>query len=155
MIVEIIETEDIQTVYGLWLNSNDKTISKDIQKLTRQYYEIIKNKKIFPFYVLSKDYDEKTKNFKLFIGGIIENNGLEKIVLEKGFYAKIKIKPKLGFVWGMAIGEAKRYFYTKWIKENKNIQIYNMEYEFHTEKSILKNPFIEIYFSIKISGIKD
>jgi hypothetical protein len=149
MIVEIMEAKDIQILYGLWTNSNDRTISKDIKKMVKQYYEIINNEKALPFYVLSKDYDQKTKNFKLFIGGIIENNGLDKVILEKGFYAKIKIKPKLGFIWGISIGEAKRYFYTKWINENKNIQINNMEYEFHTKESIGKNPFIEIYFSIK------
>lgn len=27
-----------QTIYGLWQNSNDRTISKDINALSKQYY---------------------------------------------------------------------------------------------------------------------
>ncbi len=54
---------------------------------------------------------------KLFIGSMDTNEKLKQIKIQKGEYARITIKPKLGFIWGLSIGEAKCYFYTKWIKK--------------------------------------
>ena len=136
-IVDISETK----IYGFSKKSKDKTISKDINELSAKYYDIIKERPVLPFYVLSKNYNEKTKDFEMFIGSKYENAIFEQYIIPKGKYAKIKIKPKLGFLWGLSIGEAKRYFYTKWSKNNK-FKPLNMEYEYHTEKSIGKKPTI-------------
>ena len=38
--VDIIYMEQ-QTLYGLWQKSNDKTISKDIKALSKQYHAIV------------------------------------------------------------------------------------------------------------------
>lgn len=71
--VKIIEKTEGISVFGLWLNSNDKSVSKDIITLSKKYYEIADRRdgKVLPFYVLSKDYNEQTKSFKLFIGGFL------------------------------------------------------------------------------------
>lgn len=137
-------------LYGHWIKSNDKTISKDIPLLSKKYYKSIQKAKckVLPFFVLSRNYNENTKDFELFIGSILEDKKLEEFILPKGTYAKITIKPKLGFIWGTAIGEAKNYFYTKWLPSN-NYKAVNMEYEYHTEKSIGKSPTIDIIFAIE------
>jgi hypothetical protein len=83
----------------------------------------------------------------LFIGSIYENTVFEQYTIPKGKYVKIIIEPKLGFLWGLVIGEAKRYFYTTWLERNKYKPL-NMEYEHHTEESISKKPTVEIFFSI-------
>ena len=127
--------------------SNDKTVSKDIKELSIKYYDIIKEKPVIPYYILCKNYNEKTKDFDMFIGSKYENVIFEQHIIPKGKYAKVKIKPKFGFLWGISIGGAKRYFYVKWLKNNK-FKPLNMEYEYHTEKSISKDPSIEILFSI-------
>lgn len=149
MKVTIIENVDEITIYGLWLNSNDNSISKDIKILSKQYYDILgkKDGEILPFYILSKDYNEETKNFKLFTGGLIEHGKLQSITLQTGYYGMMSIKPKLRFLWGLSIGEAKRYFYTKWLPKS-NYKGLNFEYEYHTKKSISKTPEIEIYFAL-------
>ena len=144
--VEILEI-DKTTIYGLSKMSNDKTISKDITKLSKQYKDIIKNETVLPYFILSKNYNEQTKDFEILIGGTLEIKQLEQYIISKGKYAKITIKPKFGFLWGLSVGEAKRYFYTNWIK-NSNYKPSNMEYEYHTEKSIGKKPTIDIIFSI-------
>ena len=36
-----IEYIEKQTIYGLWQKSNDKTISKDINALSKQYHAIV------------------------------------------------------------------------------------------------------------------
>lgn len=147
--VEIMDLEE-KSVYGLWKQSNDKTISNDIDALSEEYYNTICSSKgtILPYIVLSRNYDETSKDFEMFIGSTIENNGLKSLILPAGKYAKITIKPKFGFFWGASIGEAKRYFYTKWILTSQ-YQGINMEYEFHTEKSKDKHPTVDIIFAIK------
>jgi len=138
-----------QIIFGIFKSSNDKTISADIKALSADYRSIILSKEItFPYFVLSRNYDTRSKDFLLFIGSDYEKDGLERFVLPTGEYAKITIKPKLGFIWGAAIGEAKTYFYTKWLPKSP-YQALNMEYEYHTERSTEKNPTIDIIFAIE------
>ena len=104
--------------------------------------------KVFPYFVLSRNYNELSKDFEMFVGGTIDKKGLESLIIPNGEYARITIKPKLGFLWGLAIGEAKRYFYTKWLPKSRYSAL-NMEYEYHTEKSDGKSPEIDIFFAVK------
>lgn len=76
-----------------------------------------------------------------------DNKQLEQFIIPKGKYTKITIKPKLGFLWGLSVGEVKRYFYTNWIKSSKYKPL-NMKYEYHTEKSIDEKRTVDIVFSI-------
>jgi len=102
-------------IYGVSGKSSDKVISKDVPRLSKKYYDVIGKApgSVLPFFVLSQNYSETTKKFDLFIGGQTEHEHLEEYELPEGIYGKITVKPKLGFVWNLAIGEAKRYFYTK------------------------------------------
>ena len=145
-IVEILDVPEIK-IYGFSKKSNDKSMAKDINELSVKFYSIIKEKPTIPFFILSKNYNVITKDFDLFIGSICENNTFEQYIISEGKYAKITIKPKFGFLWGLSIGETKRYFYKKWLKNSK-YKALNMEYEYHTEKSISKKPTIDIIFSI-------
>jgi predicted transcriptional regulator YdeE len=86
--------------------------------------------------------------FDLFIGGEIEKSGLEVFRLPAGTYGKISVKPKLGLLWGLAVGKAKRYFYAKWLPSSE-YEAVNMEYELHTEKSVAKNPEIDLIFAVR------
>lgn len=146
----VIITKPPRTVYGLWIASSDKTIAKDIPALSKKYYGVVgkSSGSVLPFFVLSKNYNESTGKFDLFIGGEMAYESLDEYVLPEGTYGKIAVKPKLGFVWGLAVGEAKRHFYTKWIPSS-NYEALNMEYEYHTEKSMGKKPEIDLLFAIK------
>lgn len=139
-----------QTLYGLWKKSNDKTISKDIKVLSKQYYVKVSmlEGKVLPYFVLSRNYNEQSHDFELFIGSVIDKDGLESYILPANQYAKITVKPKLGFWWGGAIGEAKQYFYTKWLPTS-SFEALNLEYEYHTERSTKKKPTIDIIFAIQ------
>ena len=144
--VEISEISEVK-IYGFSKKSNDKTIAKDIHELSVKFYGIMNKKPVIPYFILSKNYDIKTKDFEMFIGSIYENTLFTQYIIPEGKYAKITVRPKLGFMWGLSIGEAKRYFYTIWLKNSKYEPL-NMEYEYHTEKSIGKKPAIDILFSI-------
>lgn len=145
-----IEYIELQKIYGIWQKSNDKTVSKDIKTLSKNYITTVSmtRKMVLPYFVLSKDYDAVSNNFEMFIGGNISNSNLESLTLPAGEYAKITVKPKLVFLWGASIGEAKRYFYTKWLPKS-NYEALNMEYEYHTEKSTGNNPTIDLIFAIQ------
>lgn len=149
LVVDVIELEE-KTIYGIWRKSNDKTISSDIKSISEKYYSVVSLSpgNVLPYFILSRNYDEQSKDFEMLIGSTIENKDLDECYLPKGKYAKITIKPKLGFLWGAAIGEAKRYFYTKWLPSSQ-YQSLNMEYEYHTEKSKEKHPSIDIIFAIQ------
>lgn len=145
-----IESLEKRTVYGLWKKSNDRTIRKDIASLSRTYHEIvaIPKGKVLPYFVLSQNYNVENKDFELFVGGNIANDNLECHTISQGSYAIITVRPKMGFLWGLSIGEAKRQFYTKWLLENP-YEALNMEYEYHTEKAIEKSPSVDIVFAIR------
>lgn len=145
-----IEYIQQQIIYGLWCKSNDKTIHKDIKSLSKKYHTAVSMQvgKVLPYFVLSRNYNKQSKNFEMFIGSTINKSSLENFVLYAGEYAKITIKPKLSFLWGASIGEAKRYFYKNWLSQNP-YKALNMEYEYHTEKSIKKQPTIDIIFAVQ------
>ena len=132
-----IEYIEQQTIYGLWQKSNDKTISKDIKALSKQYHAVVSmpKGKVLPYFVLSRNYNEQSRDFELFIGSVNDKNSLE-----------------LGFLWGASIGEAKQYFYTKWLPTS-SFEALNLEYEYHTERSTEKQPAIDIIFAIRRKAI--
>ena len=151
MSIEIVlVAKPSKTIYGLWRKSNDRTIAKDIPALSKQYYTSVGKtpKSVVPFFVLSKDYDEKTGDFDLFIGGEIKCGKLTACELPGGQYGKVTVRPKLGFIWSLAIGEVKRYVYTKWVSSSEYLAL-NMEYEHHTQKSIGKKPEIDLFFALE------
>ena len=149
-----LEYIEQQTIYGLWQKSNDKTISRDIKALSKQYHAVVSmpEGKVLPYFVLSRNYNEQSRDFELFIGSMIDKSGLESCILSACEYAKITVKPKLGFLWGVSIGEAKQYFYTKWLPKS-SFEALNLEYEYHTERSTERQPTIDIIFAIRRKAI--
>ncbi|MDR2899328.1 MAG: GyrI-like domain-containing protein [Clostridiales bacterium] len=147
---ELAEQKEDKSVWALGMKSNDKTQSGDIPDLSKKYYNITgkRDGEVLPFFLISQDYDENTRDFKLFIGALIENDRLEQFTIPKGTYVKVTVKPKMGFMWGLAIGEAKREFYTQWLPKSE-FEALNMEYEYHTEVSKSKRPQIDIFFGVK------
>lgn len=150
--VQMLEIEG-RTIYGLWKKSNDKTVSKDIEFLSREYYEAVsrQNGTVLPFVVLSRDYDERNREFELFVGGTLRREELERLDLPAGVYARMTVRPKFGRFWGIAIGGAKRYFYTRWLP-GSSYEGLNMEYEYHTEETLGSHPSLELIFAVKDKG---
>lgn len=107
-----------------------------------------KEGEVLPLYVLSRNYDPRTEAFELLIAGNFVAPPLAAFTLEAGLYARITVRPKLGFLWGPAVGEAKRYFYTKWLP-GSGYAARNLEYELHTEKSVGKAPSIDLLFAVR------
>lgn len=147
--LQIVQRPERQ-LYGVWGPSNEKTQARDIPDVSKRYYQTVDKRsgEVLPFYVVSRGFDEKTKTFLLFIGGEASGAGLDTLTLPAGIYAQMTVRPKLGFLWGAAIGETKRYFYTKWLPTSP-YRAMNMEFELHTEKSLGWNGSVELLFSIE------
>lgn len=58
------------------------------------------------------------------------------------------VKPRLGFLWGPAIGAAKKYFYREWTPESP-YEALNMEYELHAEESMCRSSSIISFLPLK------
>ena len=78
----------------------------------------------------------------------LKKTGWSRRFFPPGEYAGMTVRPRLGFLWGAAIGAAKRYFYQKWLPQSPYGTL-NMEYELHTEKSIRSHPSMDIFFAVK------
>lgn len=137
-------------VYGLWASSSDRTISSDIASLSKAYHAAVglPEGEVLPYVVLSRNYDEGAGSFELFVGGTVEAPGVERFAIPAGCYASVTIGPKLGFFWGPAIGEAKRCVYRTWLPTSGYAAL-NLEYEYHTERSVGKHPTVDILFALR------
>ncbi|WP_040198235.1 hypothetical protein [Candidatus Soleaferrea massiliensis] len=138
------------TLFGLWGRSNDRTISRDISELAAVYHlkTNTKDTEILPFFVLSRNYDARSGDAGLYMGGLARKDALEKLILPEGGYTVMTIRPKHKAFWGMAVRAAKRYFYTKWLPLS-GYRAENMEYEYHTVKSIGKKPSVDLVFAVE------
>lgn len=143
-----LATMEPVTIFGLGMASNDRTQSGDIPKLSQLYAKQVKIKGVLPFYVLSEHYDPATGAFDLFIAGTVEGQGLQARTLPQGTYAHMTVRPKLGMLWGPAIGEAKRYFYTQWLPASGYGPL-GMEYELHTERTLARPAELDLYFAVE------
>ena len=146
----VILQQPRQTLYGLHRYTNDRDQSRDIPMLSRQFYDRTggKPQPAPAFYVVSRDYEPSAGAFVLFVGDGGSGRTLEPEVLPEGTYAVMTVRPKLGFLWGAAIGQAKRWFYTKWLP-GSGYEARNLEYELHTEQSTGKHPSVELRFAIQ------
>lgn len=147
--VEITPREAL-TLYGVRSPGNDKTIAADIRRLSAAYRTVTSFRKgaVWPFFVLTRNYDPQTRNFELFSGSDTPADGLETLQLPAGEYAKITVRPVWGFLWGLAIGRAKRRFYTEWLPSSPYRPL-NLEYEYHTaQKSTGRHPSVDLLFAV-------
>lgn len=149
MEISVVERPQV-TLYGIWGTSSDKGQARDIPRLSRMLYALlgIPAGSLLPYYVVSKDYDVRTKAFALFVGGERRGQGLGTAVLPAGLYAETTVRPVLGFLWGPAIGRAKGAFYAQWLPSS-GYDARNLEFEYHDARSTGKGRSIQLFFAIE------
>ena len=139
-----------RSVYGCSMVSSERTVSEDILVLAKRYRAARPNASwpVLPFFVLSRGFNRATGRFSLFVGGEEQAEGLEFAELPAGLYARIIVKLRFAFLLGREIGRAKRYFYQAWLP-NSAYMGQNLEYEYHTAKSMEPRPQVELIFGIR------
>ncbi len=150
MIDPVIQALPEKLLHGLWSATDDHRMAKDIPALSARYLAALgkPGPEVLPFYVLCRGYDAQSGASELFIGGEEPRDGLEAFALPAGEYARVTVRPKLGFLWGPAIGECKRAFYTSWLPRSDR-EALNLEYELHTEASLGKKPSVDLLFAVR------
>lgn len=128
----IIELEE-QLLFGIGCRSNDSTQRRDIPTLCRKLNNYYGEQPALPLYVISSDYDEKSRSFDLFAACRNHFEKAESFALPAGLYAELPVQPMLGFFWGIAIGKAKCWFYREWLPKSE-FAARNLEYELHREE---------------------
>lgn len=146
----ITEQKDPKEIYGLRMLSSDRTQAADIQTLSALYQNITGKppKEALPYFIITQNYNEQTRQFDLFVGSLLDHKELESLLLPSGIYAKSEIKSTFSFLLGQKIGKAKRDFYRHFIPQSSYSPL-DITYEYHTEKSLAQNGTIEIFYAVQ------
>ena len=83
----VVENEYDRVVLGLRQKSNDKTQAKDIPSLSKRFYEVVSkgSGEVIPFFVISKDYSESTRDFHFLSAGLLKMINSKHLLSQKGF----------------------------------------------------------------------
>jgi predicted transcriptional regulator YdeE len=144
---------------GLSIKTDVKSIYKDADKLGKEYAHYKKMHKIpnlkepWAFVAYSKDFNEEIKTWEYIMGDVVTNldsipEGLDGHEIPPGIYAIFPVKAKFKFLWGLEIGRMKRHIFANWLPHS----IYRSngcDFEYHDERSIAKNPSIDLYVAIE------
>lgn len=148
---------------GVSLRTGMKSIYKDAPILGKKYKDIkdiIPNKKNpWAFVVVSKNFSNDNQKWDYLMGDVVTNfdnkpNSLEGFEIPENTYAIFTIQPKFSFLWGIMIGKTKKYIFDEWLPNSK----YEVDstilsdFEYHNERSVGKNPSIDLYIPIKERG---
>lgn len=145
---------------GVSMKTGMKTIYKDAVILGNEYQKsknLIQNKKEpWAFVAISKNISADNSSWEYLMGDVVTTfdnvpGGLIKFEIPVKTYAVFTIRPKLSFLWGPMIGLTKKFIFTEWLPGSK----YEVEssivgdFEYHDERSVTKNPSIDLYVSVK------
>ncbi|MBN2117148.1 MAG: GyrI-like domain-containing protein [Anaerolineales bacterium] len=158
----IVDLEQPIQILGMAVDTNPKTVYRDIPALGKRFANFkkmqeIPNKRLpWGFAAVSKGFDEEKGTFTYFMGDRVTTleqipDGLKAFEIPAAKYAVFPIRPKNRFGWPVAIASAKRHIYTAWLP-NSNYTPAGMidDFEYHDERSLRKsNPEIDLYVSIK------
>jgi predicted transcriptional regulator YdeE len=110
---------------GTGLDSSDARIGKDAAALGARF-EAIRRKGLVAalrprlFVAATTDYDLGSRAYHYAMGDAVScfdgaPSALERITIPPGTYAAFVVRPRLGFLWGPAIGEAYAMIYGSWL----------------------------------------
>jgi len=158
---KIVKLDKPIQIIGLEINTNDKDIYKDVGKVASDLNDIINKNPIAnkkePWARLnvSKDYNKEKGTFKYIIGDVVTKidsipNGLQSYEIPALTFAIFRIQPKSKIAWGITMGRMKRFIYTEWLPKSdyKPSDIFG-DFELHDDRSLGKNPEINLYVALK------
>ncbi len=158
---KILKLEKPIQIIGLKINTNDKDIYKDVERIATEFNKIKKNNPI-PYLKqpwasinISKDYNVETKTFTYIMGDVVTKMdsipvGLNYYEVPALSYAVFTIKPKSKIAWGITMGRMKRFIYTNWLPKSEYIPSDIIgDFELHDDRSLGKHPEISLYVALR------
>lgn len=158
---ELVTMPEPIQVIGVSARTNGTTIFKDARELGNRY-ELIKKSGAIPhkrdpwaFVALSRDYRDDA-SWEYLMGDVVTSletipTGLQGCEIPAGLYARFAIQPRFAFLWGPALGLTKKFIFSEWLP----ISGFELDgsvvgdFEYHDQRSLGKNPEIELYVSIR------
>lgn len=158
---KIVTLPEPMQMIGVSTRTGMKTIVKDAARLGQEYKKIkdanlIPNKREpWAFVAISKDF-QGTESWEYLMGDVVNcvkvvPQGLQCFEIPPRMYAVFPIRPRSRFSWGITIGLTKKYIFTEWLPKS-NYEADNSilgDFEYHDERSLAKNPEIDLYVAIK------
>jgi len=158
---EVVKLEKPVRLIGLEINTSDKAIYKDVEKVATAFHNIKKKnpvpnlKQPWASVNVSRDYDKAKGTFTYIVGDVVTKvdtipEGLSAYEIPAGMYAVFPVRPKSKIAWGIAMGRMKRFIYTEWLPASgydASEIIY--DFELHDERSLSKHPEIQLYVALK------
>jgi AraC family transcriptional regulator len=158
----IVDFKEPIKIIGLSIDTNVKSVYRDIPRLGKQFnklkkkFEIPNKIKPWGFAAVGKDYNEEKKTWTYIMGDVVTSfdeipEGMISFEIPAIKYAVFPIRPKNRFAWRWAISKMKKYIYLEWLPNSKYKQARVIDdFEYHDERSIRKkNPEIDLYVAIK------
>ena len=159
---KIVKLESPIKMVGVSMRTSIKTIYKDAVLLGKEYQQVkeqnlIQNKKEpWAFVAISKDFSNDNSSWEYLMGDVVTSfgsvpKGLIAFEIPVKTYAVFTIHPKFKFLWGPTIGLTKKYIFTEWLPNSKYDSDHEIigDFEYHDQRSISKNPSIELYIPIR------
>jgi predicted transcriptional regulator YdeE len=158
---KIVTLREPMQMIGISTRTGMKTIFKDAARLGQQYKKVkdaslIQNKKQpWGFVAVSRDF-HGMESWEYLMGDVVNcvdvvPAGLKCFEIPPMTYAVFPIRPRSRFSWGITIGLTKKYIFTEWLPKS-NYEADNSilgDFEYHDERSLAKNPEIDLYVAIK------
>ena len=158
----IVDLEQPIQILGMAMDTNLKTVYRDIPALGKQFAKhkrtrAIPNKRLpWGFASVSQGFNEEKGTFTYFMGDRVTTleqvpEGLKPFVIPVAKYAVFPIRPKNRLGWPVAIASAKKHIYMTWLPNSVYTQAAMIDdFEYHDERSTRKgNPEIDLYVAIK------
>jgi predicted transcriptional regulator YdeE len=158
----IVELEHVIQIVGLSVETNTRSVYRDVSRLGRQFdmykrgTDIANKSEPWGFAAVSSGFDEATGTFSYMMGDVVQSlkdipAGLVGFEIPAGKYAVFPVRPKNRFGWGVAILGAKQYAYRTWLPGSPYEPAGTIDdFEYHDERSTRpRNPEIDLYVAIK------
>ena len=150
--VPVVEIRQLKAgrLHGFHAETTAQEMRKAIPELSTRDHKALEKtvRSVLPLYVITRDYDPASGRQILFFGGEVPHDALEVLEMPGAPYARVLVKPKFSVFWAPAIAAAKKWFYEEWLPAS-GYESLNIEFELHSERSMEKNPVLELFFALR------
>ena len=159
---KIVDLAPPVKIMGMGVDTTISKVARDVARLGKQYERYKKNTEIpdlktpWGFAAVSTGYDPQAQTFHYFMGDVVtrfeySSPGLKPFEIPAGTYAVFAVRPKNKLGWPVAIAATKRLAYQDWLPGSAYEPAGGAvdDFEYHDERSVSKNPEIDLYVAIK------
>jgi predicted transcriptional regulator YdeE len=147
---------------GLIMKTGIKSVYRDVTKILKNYMDLKSRhgmpgrKDPWEYVSLSRNFED-LRTWDYLTGHVVANpEGVPDVFIRfeipPGNYAVFQVRPRHKFMLGPAIGNIKRYIYTKWLPDS-GYEFAGHEFEYNDESMFRESPnFVDLYVAVTKKG---